>query len=109
MGWTFKWVSLADTVFNYDYHVSFRPDEVARGEIYQNHRQKKSSLSQVAGVSVFYQAPHGSIFHTYSCYERGLDMMNAGYHYLDLVPKGRDEDGLPFPQAWVRYRDSYQD
>lgn len=109
MGWSFKWLSAADTDFNYDYHVSFRPEEVAKGEIYQNYRRKQSSMSEVAGVSVFYKDPRGNIFHTYSCYERGLDMINAGYHLLDLVPDGRDEDGLPFPQAWVRYRDSYED
>jgi predicted dithiol-disulfide oxidoreductase (DUF899 family) len=109
MGWTFKWVSAANTDFNYDYHVSFRPMVVAAGEIYQNYRHKKSSLSDIAGASVFYKDQRGNIFHTYSCYERGLDMINAGYHLLDLVPKGRDEDGLAFPQAWVRYRDSYED
>jgi predicted dithiol-disulfide oxidoreductase (DUF899 family) len=109
MGWKFKWLSTADTDFNYDYHVSFTPAEVAKGEIYQNYRTKKSSMSEVAGLSVFYKDLHGGIFHTYSCYERGLEMVNAGYHLLDLVPKGRDEDGLAFPQAWVRYRDSYED
>jgi len=108
MGWTFKWLSAADTDFNYDCYVSFTPAEVEKGEIYQNYRQKKSSMSEVAGASVFYKDPRGTIFHTYSCYERGLDMLNAGYHFLDLVPKGRDEDGLAFPQAWVRYRDSYE-
>ena len=108
MGWTFKWLSAANTDFNYDYHVSFTAAEVEKGEIYQNYRQKKSSMSEVAGASVFYKDPRGTIFHTYSCYERGLDMLNAGYHFLDLVPKGRDEDGLAFPQAWVRYRDSYE-
>jgi predicted dithiol-disulfide oxidoreductase (DUF899 family) len=107
MGWSFKWLSSAGTDFNYDYHVSFRPGEVAKGEIYQNYRRKASSMSEVAGVSVFYKDPPGNIFHTYSCYERGLDMLNAGYHLLDLVPRGRDEDNLPFPQAWVRHRDSY--
>jgi predicted dithiol-disulfide oxidoreductase (DUF899 family) len=109
MGWTFKWLSAANNDFNYDYHLSFRPAEVARGDIYHNYRQKKSSMSEVAGVSVFYKDPRGTIFHTYSCYERGLDMLNAGYHFLDLVPEGRDEDGLAFPQAWVRYRDSYEE
>jgi predicted dithiol-disulfide oxidoreductase (DUF899 family) len=109
MGWKFKWLSTADTDFNYDYHVSFTPAEVAKGEISQNYRTKKSSMSEVAGLSVFYKDLHGGIFHTYSCYERGLEMVNAGYHLLDLVPKGRDEDGLAFPQAWVRYRDSYED
>jgi predicted dithiol-disulfide oxidoreductase (DUF899 family) len=107
MGWSFKWLSAADTDFNYDYHVSFRPAVVASGEIYQNYRRKQSSMSEVAGLSVFYKDPRGNVFHTYSCYERGLDMLNAGYHLLDLVPKGRDEDGLPFAQAWVRHRDSY--
>ena len=109
MGWTFKWVSAAETDFNYDYHVSFTRAEVAQGEIYQNFRRKKSAMSDVAGVSVFYKDRDGSIFHTYSCYERGLDMLNAGYHLLDLVPKGRDENDLAFPQAWVRHRDSYED
>ena len=109
MGWTFKWLSSANTDFNYDYRVSFSAADVAKGEIYQNYRQKKSSMSEVAGISVFYKDPRGAIFHTYSCYERGLDMLNAGYHLLDLVPKGRDEEGLTFPQAWVRYRDSYED
>ena len=109
MAWTFKWLSSANTDFNYDYRVSFSAADVAKGEIYQNYRQKKSSMSEVAGISVFYKDPRGAIFHTYSCYERGLDMLNAGYHLLDLVPKGRDEEGLTFPQAWVRYRDSYED
>jgi predicted dithiol-disulfide oxidoreductase (DUF899 family) len=109
MGWTFKWLSSANSDFNYDYHVSFRAEEVAKGEIFQNYRKKQSSMGEVAGVSVFSRDSRGSIFHTYSCYERGLDMLNAGYHLLDLVPKGRDEEGLPFPQAWVRYRDSYQE
>jgi predicted dithiol-disulfide oxidoreductase (DUF899 family) len=109
MGWSFKWVSAANTDFNYDYHVSFGTAEVTKGEIYQNYRLKQSSMSDVAGISVFYKDQRGSIFHTYSCYERGLDMLNAGYHLLDIVPKGRDEDGLAFPQAWVRHRDSYED
>ncbi|MBV8452390.1 MAG: DUF899 domain-containing protein [Deltaproteobacteria bacterium] len=109
MGWTFKWFSAGDSDFNYDYWVSFRPGQAAKGEIYQNYRQKKSSLSDVAGFSVFYKEPRGTIFHTYSCYERGLDMLNAGYHLLDLVPKGRGEEGLTFPQAWVRHRDRYED
>jgi len=109
MGWTFKWLSAANNDFNYDYHVSFRPEEVASGEIYYNYRPKKDSNAEHPGFSVFYNDSAGSIFHTYSCYERGLDMMNAGYHLLDLVPKGRDEDGLSFTMAWLRYRDRYED
>jgi len=107
MGWTFTWVSSAGSDFNYDYQVSFKPEAVAKGEIYLNYRQKKSALTEVAGISVFYKDPSGSIFHTYSCYERGLDMLNAAYHYLDLVPKGRDEAGQPNPQFWVRRHDDY--
>jgi predicted dithiol-disulfide oxidoreductase (DUF899 family) len=59
------------------------------------------------GISVFFKDDAGAIFHTYSCYARGLDMLNAAYHYLDLVPKGRDEAGLPYNQAWVRHHDNY--
>ena len=107
MGWTFKWLSSYDSDFNYDYHVSFKPEEVARGEIHHNYRQRKASMSEVAGISVFFRDPSGDIFHTYSCYERGLDMMNAAYQYLDLVPKGRDEAGQANPQFWVRRHNEY--
>jgi predicted dithiol-disulfide oxidoreductase (DUF899 family) len=109
MGWSFKWVSSNRNDFNYDYYVSYKPEELAKGEVYRNYRQAKMSMTESAGISVFYRDPEGAVFHTYSCYERGLDMMNAAYHYLDLVPKGRDEEGLAFTQAWVRYRDSYED
>jgi len=109
MGWSFKWVSSNRNDFNYDYYVSYKPEELAKGEVYRNYRQAKISMTESAGISVFYRDPEGAVFHTYSCYERGLDMMNAAYHYLDLVPKGRDEEGLAFTQAWVRYRDSYED
>ena len=107
MGWTFKWLSSYDSDFNYDYHVSFKPEEVARGEIHHNYRQRKASMSEVAGISVFFRDSSGEIFHTYSCYERGLDMMNAAYQYLDLVPKGRDEVGQANPQFWVRRHNEY--
>jgi predicted dithiol-disulfide oxidoreductase (DUF899 family) len=108
MGWTFKWLSAADNDFAYDYHVSFKPDPARPGEIDYNYRWRKSSMSELPGISVFFRDTDGAIYHTYSTYERGVDMMNAGYHYLDLVPKGRDEDGLSHTQAWVRYRDSYE-
>jgi predicted dithiol-disulfide oxidoreductase (DUF899 family) len=109
MGWTFKWVSASDNDFNYDYHVSFRPEETATGEIYYNYGPQKRSMTELPGISVFYKDSTGTIFHTYSCYERGLDMMNAGYHFLDLLPKGRDEDSLPHSMAWLRHRDRYED
>jgi predicted dithiol-disulfide oxidoreductase (DUF899 family) len=87
--------------------VSYTPEELAKGEVYRNYRPQKLAMTDVVGISVFYEDPDGRVFHTYSCYERGLDMMNVAYQYLDLVPKGRDEEGLPFPQAWVRHRDKY--
>jgi predicted dithiol-disulfide oxidoreductase (DUF899 family) len=69
----------------------------------------KNAVNQEApGISVFYKDENGAVYHTYSCYARGLDMMNTAYHYLDLVPKGRDEAGLDFTMAWVRYHDKYE-
>jgi predicted dithiol-disulfide oxidoreductase (DUF899 family) len=107
MGWSFEWVSSFGTDFNTDYHVSFTPEELAQGEVLYNYAPRKTSMSELPGISVFCKAPDGAIFHTYSCYARGLDMLNVAYHYLDLVPKGRDEAGLSRPMAWVRYHDSY--
>jgi predicted dithiol-disulfide oxidoreductase (DUF899 family) len=107
MGWTFKWLSAAGNDFAYDYHVSFKPDAARPGEVFYNYRWRKSSMTDLPGISVFFRDTDGAIYHTYSTYERGVDMMNAGYHYLDLAPKGRDEDSLPYNQAWVRERDKY--
>jgi predicted dithiol-disulfide oxidoreductase (DUF899 family) len=108
MGWSFKWVSSFDTDFNRDYQVSFTPEELAKGQIYYNYEKGQRPFSgEAPGISVFYQDLHGDVFHTYSCYARGLDMMNGAYHYLDLVPRGRDEKGLPHPMAWVRHHDRY--
>jgi predicted dithiol-disulfide oxidoreductase (DUF899 family) len=107
MGWTFKWMSSGGNDFNLDYHVSFTPEALAKGDIYYNYRWAKSSMTERPGISVFYKDADGTIFHTYSCYERGLDMMNGAYQYLDLVPKGRDEaDQKPHPAAWIRHRDA---
>ncbi len=107
LGWTFKWVSSQPSDFNFDYQVSFSPEELKQGEIFYNYAPRKSSMTELPGISVFYKDKDGAIFHTYSTYARGLDMMNAAYHYLDLVPKGRDETG-PHAMAWVRLRDSYE-
>jgi predicted dithiol-disulfide oxidoreductase (DUF899 family) len=107
MGWTFKWVSSFGSDFNRDYQVSETPEETAKGQAYYNYRIGKPFGSERPGISVFYRDDDGTVFHTYSCYARGLDMMNAAYHYLDLVPKGRDEAGLPHAMAWVRLRDQY--
>jgi predicted dithiol-disulfide oxidoreductase (DUF899 family) len=109
MGWTFKWISSAGSDFNHDYRVSFTPEEIAAGEVEYNYGRQRTSVTELPGTSVFYRDGRGAVFHTYSCYARGLDMMNAAYHYLDLVPMGRDEAGLSFSQAWVRHHDRYDD
>jgi predicted dithiol-disulfide oxidoreductase (DUF899 family) len=107
MGWSFPWVSSSDSDFNYDYQASFTPEERASGAVYYNYTKRAPFSSEGPGISVFARDESGAIFHTYSCYARGLDMLNGAYHYLDLVPKGRDEAGLPYPMAWVRHRDAY--
>jgi len=107
MGWNFNWVSSFGSDFNHDYHVSFTPEELEQREIIYNYAPIKTSMTERPGISVFYKDQAGTIFHTYSCYSRGLDMLNVAYHYLDLTPKGRDEEGLPFPMAWVSYHDAY--
>ncbi len=108
MGWNFKWVSSSETDFNFDYHVSFTPEEVAKNEAFYNYTmQELHDSEEREGVSVFYKDPAGSVFHTYSAYARGIDMVNATYHYLDLTPKGRDEAGHDFTQFWVRRHDEY--
>jgi len=107
MGWRFKWVSSFGSDFNYDFRVSFTPEEMKRGEMEYNYRRMKFPSDEAPGISVFSHDGDGSVFHTYSCYSRGLDMLNAAYHHLDLVPKGRDEDGLAYSMAWLRRHDSY--
>ena len=107
MGWTFNWVSSFGNDFNGDYHVSFTPEELEKGEMHYNYKLGKFPSEEAPGISVFYKDTNGAIFHTYSCYARGLDMLNGAYHFLDLAPKGRDEEHLPFSMTWVRYHDKY--
>ncbi len=107
MGWSFKWLSSFHSDFNFDYHASFTPEEVQAGAAFFNYAQSDPGLTDREGISVFYKDESGAVFHTYSCYARGIDMMNAAYHYLDLVPKGRDEEGHEDPQDWVRHHDRY--
>ncbi len=106
MGWDFKWVSSYDNDFNFDYHVSFTPEELVKKEAYYNYNMQDLNFSEWPGVSIFFKNS-GNVFHTYSTYARGIDMLNAAYHYLDLVPKGRDEGDHDFPQFWVRRHDEY--
>ena len=106
MGWTFKWLSLLGTSFNSDYQVSFTEDKL-KGEITYNYKQQTSSMDELPGLSVFYRDGDDTVYHTYSTYARGLDPMLTAYHYLDFVPKGRDESELSFSMAWIDFHDSY--
>jgi len=109
MGWSFKWVSSHDSDFNYDSHVSFTPDEMKQGAMYYNYHVTQFPSEEGPGISVFCRNDQGEIFHTYSCFARGLDMLNGAYHLMDLVPKGRDEGELPYSMAWLSRHDEYED
>jgi predicted dithiol-disulfide oxidoreductase (DUF899 family) len=104
MGWNFKWLSSGGSDFNFDFNVSFKPEELAAKTAFYNFKSG-SPGSEREGVSVFYKDPSGAVFHTYSTYARGIDVLNTAYHYLDLVPKGRDEGGRS--QYWVKRHDEY--
>jgi predicted dithiol-disulfide oxidoreductase (DUF899 family) len=107
MGWKFKWVSSYNTDFNYDYHISFTSEELAKNKVFYNYIDQVNPGKEREGVSIFYKNSYGKIFHTYSTYARGIDILNTAYNYLDLVPKGRDEIGHEFPQYWVCRHDEY--
>ncbi|MGB6441074.1 MAG: thioredoxin family protein [Methyloceanibacter sp.] len=108
MGWAFPWVSSNSNDFNFDFHVSFKPED-AEGEVYYNYEMRDFESDEMPGLSVFAKDPSGAIFHTYSAYARGLDNLIGAYNFLDLVPKGRDETKLPWTMAWVRRHDDYED
>lgn len=108
MGWRFKWVSSAKNSFNFDYHVSFTPEELRTHKAVYNYRPLDMDIDEREGVSAFYKDSKGDIYHTYSSYERGIDMLNTTYHFLDLTAKGRDEDP-EHSQSWVRSHDKYTD
>jgi predicted dithiol-disulfide oxidoreductase (DUF899 family) len=109
MGWRFNWVSSLASDFNYDYHVSFTPEQQATGKVFYNYADTPFPSEEAPGLSVFAKDGNGNIFHTYSSYGRGLDLLVGAYNFLDLVPKGRDEDKLQFSMAWVRHHDKYAD
>jgi predicted dithiol-disulfide oxidoreductase (DUF899 family) len=106
MGWSFPWVSSYGSDFNYDFHVSFTEEQLAAGKVDYNYGLVEG-YEELPGLSVFYKNERGEVFHTYSCYARGIDMVNGAYQFLDLVPKGRDEDGFNFSMEWVRRHDQY--
>lgn len=107
MGWKFRWVSSFGGDFNYDYQVSFRPGEKASGKVVYNYAAGEFPSEEAPGLSVFAKDGAGEVFHTYSSYARGLDILVGAYNFLDLVPKGRDEEGLAFSMSWVRHHDRY--
>ena len=110
MGWSFPWVSSQGSDFNRDYSVSFTAEELQK-PVFFNYKMRKlpSGEDEWPGISVFCKHETGAIFHTYSCYLRGIDMVNGAYQFLDLVPKGRDEDGFDFSMAWLRRHDEYDE
>ena len=105
LGWSFPWVSSGANSFNYDFAVSFEPD--AEGKAVYNYQKQPVPFKDLQGVSVFAKGADGAIYHTYSTYGRGQDIINGAYNILDMTPKGRDEAGLPFTMAWVRLHDEY--
>ena len=110
MGWQFKWVSSHGSDFNHDFHVSFTPEERAsgNGEVYYNYGMTNFPAEEAPGISVFYKNDAGEIFHTYSTYGRGVEVMMGTYNLLDLAPRGRDEDNLSYGMEWVRHHDRYE-
>ena len=109
MGWEFPWYSSNGTDFNFDYHVSQTKDEAGKTEVYYNYNMQKFPAEERPGASVFHKDAAGNVFHTYSSYGRGLDQMIGAYNWLDIAPKGRDEEGLKHSMAWVRHHDKYND
>ncbi len=108
MGWRFDWYSSADTDFNFDFDVSFTPEQLEAAEPRYNFGTKPPHGEEAHGISVFTRDADGNVFHTYSTYARGAEVVNATYQFLDLVPKGRDEGALPFTMSWVKLHDEYQ-
>jgi len=106
-GWSFPWVSSAPSDFNYDFNVSFRPEELESGKAVYNYQALQYKETDLPGVSVFAKDASGAVFHTYSAFARGIDALNVAYQYLDLVPKGRDEGTGPEAMNWLRRRDEY--
>ena len=109
MVWRFPWASSYGSDFNYDYFVSFAKEQRQSGKVYYNYVLTEFPPDEAPGLSVFYKDQSGTIFHTYSTYARGLDILLGAYNFLDLTPKGRNEDTLAFSMAWVRHHDRYAD
>ncbi|AEK59854.1 DUF899 domain-containing protein [Collimonas fungivorans] len=108
MGWQFRWVSSHGSDFNYDFKVSFTPEDRARGEVCYNYVMQPFPHEEAPGVSVFYKDDAGDIFHTYSTYGRGVEVMMGAYNMMDLTPQGRGERDVPHKMEWVRHHDRYE-
>jgi predicted dithiol-disulfide oxidoreductase (DUF899 family) len=106
MGWRFKWVSSAGSSFNFDYNVSFTREQIRTGAMIYNYAKHTMKIDEREGLSVFYKDAKGDLYHTYSAYARGIEMVNTTYHFLDLTAKGRDENPA-HSQDWVTYHDKY--
>jgi predicted dithiol-disulfide oxidoreductase (DUF899 family) len=107
MGWRFKWISSLRNNFNFDFNVSFTPEQIRSGDMIYNYAPHDMKIDEREGVSAFYKDKRGDIFHTYSAYARGIDLLNTTYNFLDLTAKGRDENPEA-TQNWVRYHDEYK-
>ena len=108
MGWKFDWASSNGNDFNRDFHVSFTPEEQERGEVFYNFQLMAFPQTEAPGISVFYKDDAGDVFHTYSTFGRGVEVMMGTYHLIDLTPQGRDEAGLAYTMEWVRHHDRYE-
>ena len=108
MGWQFKWVSSHGSDFNYDFGVSFTPEDVAKGQLHYNYGPWPYAYEEWPGISVFFKNDANEVFHTYSTYGRGVEVMMGTYNMLDLMPKGRDERDVEYKMDWVRHHDRYE-
>ena len=106
MGWRFKWLSSSKTDFNFDFNVSFMAEHLKSRKAIYNYAKLNVDIDEREGVSAFYKDENSDVFHTYSSYARGIDLLNTTYNFLDLTAKGRDENPES-PQDWVRYKDKY--
>ncbi|MGP8251052.1 MAG: DUF899 domain-containing protein [Terracidiphilus sp.] len=109
MGWRFHWYSSFGSDFNYDFNVSATTDEKSQKEVYYNYEMAPFPSDERPGFSAFIKGADGSVYHAYSAYARGLDILVGTYNWLDYMPKGRDEEGLPHTMAWARHHDKYTD
>ncbi|MBO9538632.1 thioredoxin family protein [Herbaspirillum sp.] len=107
MGWRFDWVSSYGSDFNGDFGVSFTPEELATGEVEYNYGRRFFPAQEAPGISVFVRDDAGQVFHTYSTYGRGVEVMMGAYRMMDLTPKGRSERDVPHKMEWVRHHDRY--